>query len=408
VVTFLLPQHERLHREALIMCAPQKIGFLLLAVSGVWPLTAIAQTPLNAPGNTINLPSVTVPNSNSTGTGTLLPIPNLPAPQINAPNAATAARLPDAIALAVRQDLSRRLGLPIDRLTVSAAVGQTWPDGCLGLANPGEVCTQAIVPGWRVTLSDGNQSYIYRTDDTGRTVRSEERATNPTPSPLSKDLTTKLLQQVASDTKISVKRLSLVDAKATQFDGCLGIFRPNQACTRESRPGFQTIVTNNKQVWIYHLTANGDRIEQNDTASRARNTVKVGFIRSTASDIPLEANAIFRSTTVDTTANITTTVTLFTDGRVIQSQSGPTIKVAPVVLRTLSNADIAAFQQLLTNQRFPNFNGLSYLTNAVGNYSPALWQSQLGTVQLVDVERRNLPGSLQTVLNRWTQISKRR
>ncbi len=35
----------------------------------------------------------------------------------------------------------------------------TWPDGCLGLAEPGQVCSQALVTGWRavVRMPDGTE-----------------------------------------------------------------------------------------------------------------------------------------------------------------------------------------------------------------------------------------------------------
>ncbi|GMV84759.1 MAG: hypothetical protein AMXMBFR80_06170 [Dehalococcoidia bacterium] len=44
----------------------------------------------------------------------------------------------------------------IELLVLDAA---TWPDGCLGLAEPGQVCSQALVAGWRavVKMPDGSE-----------------------------------------------------------------------------------------------------------------------------------------------------------------------------------------------------------------------------------------------------------
>ncbi len=82
--------------------------------------------------------------------------------------------LPTTVLTAIRQDLSRRTGLAGDRIILKTSVAQTWPDGCLGLARTEEICTQALVEGWRVTVTDGKQSWTYRTDATGRVIRLEK------------------------------------------------------------------------------------------------------------------------------------------------------------------------------------------------------------------------------------------
>ena len=81
--------------------------------------------------------------------------------------------LPPAVANAVRQELSRRTNIPPDKFKVVKATPETWPDGCLGLAQPEEFCLQMLVSGWRVTLSHSNQTWVYRTDSQGRTLRLE-------------------------------------------------------------------------------------------------------------------------------------------------------------------------------------------------------------------------------------------
>jgi hypothetical protein len=39
-----------------------------------------------------------------------------------------------------------------------------WPDGCLGVAKPNQMCTQVIVPGYRVMLEVNGTQYEVRTD----------------------------------------------------------------------------------------------------------------------------------------------------------------------------------------------------------------------------------------------------
>ncbi|PIG90533.1 hypothetical protein CSQ79_26250 [Gloeocapsopsis sp. IPPAS B-1203] len=83
------------------------------------------------------------------------------------------AQLPRSVADAVRQDVSQRENIPVSKLQVTALSQETWSDGCLGMAQPDEFCTQALVEGWRVSVSDGRSTWVYRTDSLGRVVRRE-------------------------------------------------------------------------------------------------------------------------------------------------------------------------------------------------------------------------------------------
>lgn len=71
----------------------------------------------------------------------------------------------------VKQTLSQQLGTSPDNFRLVASQPKTWPDGCLGLAQTDELCTQALVPGWQLDFTNGQQRWIYRTDMTGRLVR---------------------------------------------------------------------------------------------------------------------------------------------------------------------------------------------------------------------------------------------
>ena len=67
-------------------------------------------------------------------------------------------------------DAARRSGLARSSLTVTAAEDVTWPDGSLGCPQPGMVYTQALVPGYRIQLRAGSQSWDYHADMRGRLV----------------------------------------------------------------------------------------------------------------------------------------------------------------------------------------------------------------------------------------------
>ncbi|MGK7942094.1 MAG: hypothetical protein AB4062_18445 [Crocosphaera sp.] len=80
---------------------------------------------------------------------------------------------PTTVIEAVVKSISEQNSIPSDSLEVQQTEANTWSDGCLGLAKPDEFCTQALVEGWRVTVSNGQTTWVYRTDATGKNIRQE-------------------------------------------------------------------------------------------------------------------------------------------------------------------------------------------------------------------------------------------
>lgn len=60
----------------------------------------------------------------------------------------------------------------IEEITIASSEIRTWPDGCLGLGVD-EVCTQSSIEGYRVMLSAGENSYVYRMSREGTVIRKE-------------------------------------------------------------------------------------------------------------------------------------------------------------------------------------------------------------------------------------------
>lgn len=84
-------------------------------------------------------------------------------------------QLPATVAAAVRQELSDSTGIAADKLKVTESSGQSWPNTCLGLSKADEICGQMIVEGWRVVVSDGRQTWVYRTNARGNILRLEKK-----------------------------------------------------------------------------------------------------------------------------------------------------------------------------------------------------------------------------------------
>ncbi|MBD2327133.1 hypothetical protein [Alkalinema sp. FACHB-956] len=321
-------------------------------------------------------------------------------------------KLPNEVISAIQTDLQQRFG--VEKIQVVSYSEQQWPDGCLGLAKM-EPCTLATVLGWQVTVSHGTeQNWVYRTDRTGNIVRLEDpmqttKPAIPQPTGLSKQVAAKLLRQVSRDTRIPRGKLKIAEVKEAGFDGCLGIYRPNQACTKIFIQGWQAIVTGPNRSFVYHLDQSGDRIAQNSTASGAMTPpVRVSFELLGGDQAPtVESNVVFRSTVSGGLAGMVTTVTLTEDGKVTEWTVGPTIKSRPVVRKTLTPKQVAEFKQSLEQARFPNLNGLSYLTSAaLADYPTTTYQTQYAMVQLIDLEVKSMPRSLQQVYKRWETLVK--
>lgn len=65
-----------------------------------------------------------------------------------------------------KEDLARRLNLPLDATTmeqivVVSAEEVTWPDTSLGCPQPGRMYTQILTPGYKIVLREEGKSYSY-------------------------------------------------------------------------------------------------------------------------------------------------------------------------------------------------------------------------------------------------------
>lgn len=67
--------------------------------------------------------------------------------------------------------LSENLGIPAENIKLASTEAVDWPDGCLGVQEEGVMCTQAIVPGFRIILQANGREVEYRTNEDGTQVR---------------------------------------------------------------------------------------------------------------------------------------------------------------------------------------------------------------------------------------------
>lgn len=67
----------------------------------------------------------------------------------------------------IRADLAKNSGAAADNARVVSAQSVVWPDGSLGCAQPGQMYTQATVPGYRIVLESGGKTFAYHASAQG-------------------------------------------------------------------------------------------------------------------------------------------------------------------------------------------------------------------------------------------------
>lgn len=71
-----------------------------------------------------------------------------------------------------KADLTKRLGVDPKNLTNTIHVENvTWRDGSLGLPEPNQCYTLALVPGYRITFTVDGRTHAYHTDAAGTQLK---------------------------------------------------------------------------------------------------------------------------------------------------------------------------------------------------------------------------------------------
>ena len=75
--------------------------------------------------------------------------------------------VPDEILQAAIADAAEEAGVDPSTITVVSAEATTWNSGALGCPKPGEMYTQALVPGYKIVLEAGGRELDYHASESG-------------------------------------------------------------------------------------------------------------------------------------------------------------------------------------------------------------------------------------------------
>lgn len=313
-----------------------------------------------------------------------------------------AQQLPRRVRNRVRRFAAREIGVPPVNLQVVSATQQDWSDSCLGLGGPAELCAAVMVPGWRVEITDGESTLVYRTDSTGQTIRQETRTSGAT---LPQEVSDRVLAAASEASGIPVADLTIVDSQERVWNGCLGINQgPDTACTMIAIYGWQVVVNGDDYSWVYHTNHDGSDVRLNDDASLNETTTV--FVPTTLNQdffLPLDQGVVFRTVNHSGFAGIMTETVLLEDGTVMRSELGSEQSTRAMIAQ-LSPEEVEAFQQSLYEQRISNYSGLSYMIPTAADYPTTVYISNAGAAQVADIEQEQLPESLQTAIQTWNQL----
>ncbi len=100
-----------------------------------------------------------------------------PASEPPVPTAKSAPMTDNKAVEAAKIELAGRLNVDARQISVFSLERIVWPDSCLAIPFPGEVCTPIETPGFRLILAAGDRHFTYHTDLTGENLREETAGT---------------------------------------------------------------------------------------------------------------------------------------------------------------------------------------------------------------------------------------
>ena len=234
-----------------------------------------------------------VGTSASSVLGAIAPNPTPPTPSSTA--IAQNRRFPsNTLVNQVRRIASRDLAISFDRLHVLSYTSETWTDGCLGLGGPAELCLQVMVDGWRLEVTDGDQSWIYHTDETGDTIRLAENTPDGSSDEILPSVRDRLLREIARQRNMPVNEVSILSYESQIWtDSCLGLGGPAESCLRIMVEGWRLEVRAGDQNWVYHADATGDTLRlAEDTFAEMPSSVRDRLLREIARQRNIPANEL--------------------------------------------------------------------------------------------------------------------
>lgn len=198
----------------------------------------------------------------------------------------TSTEFSQTVSQTIVQQVSQQTNISASELRIVEVRRQTWPDGCLGLPQPGTACTQALVEGYLVTVASRQNVYVYRTNSTGSLVVLDQARTREYRSArvrrrrvkVSRGVHRSVLRQISQTYQVeqSSLRVTKVQRKHWRND-CLGLPAGpgrGRACGRNKVKGYMLVVTDGQQSWVCRSDRRGSYVVVDEWATQLRRRQK--------------------------------------------------------------------------------------------------------------------------------------
>lgn len=304
----------------------------------------------------------------------------------------------------VRQALSERTGIPPETLQIIEVSERTWSDSCLGLGRANESCAQVLVEGYRVVISDGEQTWAYRTDQDGSNLRLEGDTTPISALPAS--VRREVLEAAAQLSGLPTDALKVISSTEKVWsNGCLELARPDEFCTQALVEGWQVTVDAGERQLVFHTDGKGSRVRLNETASPL--SEEANLIPVSELPPPLPQNVIVRTISSGGILGRNYEIYLTEDGQLhrrLLNRQGEAVMRQKFQLPTEA---VQEFYQFLQQQNLEAFHRFDFPPpQGSADAIRVLLTTEAGTVQYVDFQQSQLPETLQEVVQRWKALLK--
>ncbi|MEO0827082.1 MAG: hypothetical protein AAFW84_36145 [Cyanobacteria bacterium J06635_15] len=339
------------------------------------------------------------------------PIPQMAQQLPNDPpgdeSSSSPSNLPTLVRNSLRSHIAQNTGVPYSSVQVVSATAEIWTDSCLGLGGPAESCLAARYPGWRVELTDGNRTWIYRSDRTGNILRRESPQNEA--SGLPPETAQRIVDTVANDRGLLPSQVEIIAAESRTWDGCLGIYpEANTICTQIAISGWRVIVATPDQVQVYHTNQDGSNSRLNPLLTQVGDAsiaprFLTGPLPTTYEAPPQSVLTIITSGGI--AGRIYKTV-LYSDRSIVGFDIIGNQINTPADLGRLSSQDYNTFLRLLETQQLRTFNGLHYPPpeGAADDITVTLISGTNQVIQYSDIAVNQLPSNLQRIHQGWFEL----
>ncbi|HEU0294797.1 MAG TPA: hypothetical protein VFR47_18795 [Anaerolineales bacterium] len=152
--------------------------------------------------------------------------------------------------------LSKILNVPPGQITLISTEAVNWPDGCLGVQRAGVMCTQAIVPGYKIILEANGTQYEVHTDEDGSSVVVVPNTAS------AGSLEEMVKKQLAMNLGLEESSVSIVSSSDVEFsDSCLGVAMQDVMCAQVITPGKIIVLEAEGVEYTYHVSVDGSLVQ---------------------------------------------------------------------------------------------------------------------------------------------------